>query len=59
MAESVYITKIAKREFQYRGGITLEIPYFDNGQNEWYKKHYKKTKFTLPDINKRQEIHCF
>ena len=50
MAESVYITKIAKREFQYRGGITLEIPYFDNGQNEWYKEHYKKTKFTLPDI---------
>lgn len=50
MSEPVYVTKVIKREPQYRGGITLELPRFGNGEYEWFRKSYKKTSFTLPKL---------
>ena len=51
MSEPVYITKIAKRERQYPGGITLELPY--GKEYDWFRQQYKKTGFTIPKLRSR------
>ena len=48
MSEPVYITKIAKRERQYLGGITLELPY--GKEYDWFRDKYKKTGFTISKL---------
>lgn len=56
MSKPIYITEVAERKPQYRGGISLCLDLFDRREDyEWYKKIYKKIHFTIPKINSKGE----
>jgi len=51
MQEPVYVTKVAKRESQFRGGISMPLPYSSLEDYEWWCKNYENKSFTFPKIN--------
>lgn len=55
MTNPVYITKIAERTPQYRGGITSTIDPFDEAGREWLKTITERTKFTFSGVHSKGE----
>ncbi len=48
MTNPVYVTKIAERTPQYRGGITYSLDPFDTASEEWLKAITERKSFTFP-----------